>query len=316
MKRQSTNLQFFYQKGKLVTTNHNEQHRTIFRTADVPMAELQATAERKAGLLVTDDKCSVFTVQSEGKQENHSFTAYGHDPIMRYGNSLLGFVGEAIESITECYPLGNGYRCYAPLLQRFLSPDSLSPFGEGGLNAYTYCAGDPINFQDPTGHMHQSDPLSRLPRHNRLGPTAKLVAFKKALGTTRPPAGAQLRLQDPSTNKPMKGNITSPPLTTPKKTGAEPVTSVISAQAYPSKPGSSSHDNAKVMISSNRFKIKQIKDGAARMKRALTNTERGIIEDLNNQVKAAELSLSAESRGSINTSSEMRTGIRNADVLY
>ena len=70
------------------------------------------------------------------------------------------------------------------------------------------------------------------------------------------------------------------------------------------------------MISSNRFKIKQIKDGAARMKRALTNTERGIIEDLNNQVKAAELSLSAESRGSINTSSEMRTGIRNADVLY
>jgi hypothetical protein len=35
---------------------------------------------------------------------------------------------------------------------RFNSPDSLSPFGEGGLNAYAYCIGDPINRRDPTGH--------------------------------------------------------------------------------------------------------------------------------------------------------------------
>lgn len=35
---------------------------------------------------------------------------------------------------------------------RFHSPDSWSPFGGGGLNAYMYCMGDPVNRVDPTGH--------------------------------------------------------------------------------------------------------------------------------------------------------------------
>ncbi|MFO3797936.1 MAG: hypothetical protein ACK8QZ_11770, partial [Anaerolineales bacterium] len=32
------------------------------------------------------------------------------------------------------------------------SPDSWSPFGEGGLNAYGYCGGDPRNRVDKNGH--------------------------------------------------------------------------------------------------------------------------------------------------------------------
>ncbi|MCY1449848.1 hypothetical protein D9M71_666160 [compost metagenome] len=35
---------------------------------------------------------------------------------------------------------------------RFNSPDSWSPFGEGGINPYTYCGGDPRNRFDPNGH--------------------------------------------------------------------------------------------------------------------------------------------------------------------
>ena len=34
--------------------------------------------------------------------------------------------------------------------------DDLSPFGEGGLNAYGYCSGDPVNRCDPDGHTDVS----------------------------------------------------------------------------------------------------------------------------------------------------------------
>ena len=41
---------------------------------------------------------------------------------------------------------------------RFYSPDSLSPFSEGGLNAYCYCEGDPTNYSDPVGRMRIGKP--------------------------------------------------------------------------------------------------------------------------------------------------------------
>jgi RHS repeat-associated protein len=64
----------------------------------------------------------------------------------------LGYNGEARESQTGRYLLGNGYRAYNPVLMRFHSPDSLSPFEEGGLNSYMYCEGNPVDFVDPSGN--------------------------------------------------------------------------------------------------------------------------------------------------------------------
>jgi len=62
--------------------------------------------------------------------------------------------GELLDNPSGCYLLGAGHhRPYSPTLQYFLAPDALSPFGEGGTNAYAYCAGDPINRIDPTGHF-------------------------------------------------------------------------------------------------------------------------------------------------------------------
>lgn len=67
------------------------------------------------------------------------------------GGALLGFTGQPADPVTGCYHLGNGRRTYNPLLRRFHSPDTISPFGDGGLNAYAYCLGDPVNHRDPTG---------------------------------------------------------------------------------------------------------------------------------------------------------------------
>ncbi len=62
----------------------------------------------------------------------------------------MGFNGERRDFSIESDFLGQGRRAYSPVLMRFLSADALSPFYEGGLNAYSYCEGDPVNYSDPS----------------------------------------------------------------------------------------------------------------------------------------------------------------------
>lgn len=64
----------------------------------------------------------------------------------------LGFNGERIDPVSGTTHLGNGYRTYDPILMRFNCPDSMGPFGAGGINPYAYCDGDPFNRADPSGH--------------------------------------------------------------------------------------------------------------------------------------------------------------------
>jgi len=82
-----------------------------------------------------------------------TYSAYGYSMSPSSAQTLLGFNGECIDASTGYYPLGKGYRMYAPSLMRFLSPDELSPFAEGGLNTYMYCNGDPVGKIDPTGRV-------------------------------------------------------------------------------------------------------------------------------------------------------------------
>lgn len=67
--------------------------------------------------------------------------------------ATLAFCGQRRDPLSGSYPLGNGYRHYSPASMRFLSPDSLSPFGRGGINAYVYCGGDPVNRTDESGRF-------------------------------------------------------------------------------------------------------------------------------------------------------------------
>ena len=104
-------------------------------------------------LLGTDQRRTVLHKRAAQDQADWVYTPYGHNRDTRGVTGGLGFNGERRESVTGHYLLGAGYRAYNPVLMRFHSPDSLSPFDAGGWNPYAYCVGDPVNFVDPTGHL-------------------------------------------------------------------------------------------------------------------------------------------------------------------
>jgi RHS repeat-associated protein len=107
---------------------------------------------RKTILLATDQQRSVLNALDENRPHPIAYTPYGHRPLESGLFSLLGFNGEQPDPVTGHYHLGNGYRQFNPVLMRFNSPDSWSPFGRGGLNAYAYCLGDPVNRVELDGH--------------------------------------------------------------------------------------------------------------------------------------------------------------------
>lgn len=114
-----------------------------------------ATQQQSPVLLATDQSGSVLRLVGAGYAQSIAYTPFGfHAPSLH--RPLPGFNGQVLELLTLGYALGNGYRHFNPALQRFPIPDDLSPFGEGGINAYVYCAGDPQNFHDPSGHSASS----------------------------------------------------------------------------------------------------------------------------------------------------------------
>ncbi|CAI8795407.1 RHS repeat-associated core domain-containing protein [Pseudomonas serbica] len=112
------------------------------------------TSSRKTILLATDQQQSVLNALDTTQNHPLAYSPYGHRPPGNGLLSLLGFNGELPDSVTGHYHLGKGYRQFNPVLMRFNSPDSWSPFGSGGINAYAYCNGEPVLGTDPTGHSN------------------------------------------------------------------------------------------------------------------------------------------------------------------
>lgn len=92
-------------------------------------------------LLATNDSDSVLGEVDANGINRRWYTAYGHASGEDPPHGRLGFNGELAEADTGWQMLGNGYRAYSPVLMRFNSPDSWSPFGEGGVNGYAYVEG-------------------------------------------------------------------------------------------------------------------------------------------------------------------------------
>ncbi|ANN71417.1 RHS repeat-associated core domain-containing protein [Bordetella bronchialis] len=66
-------------------------------------------------------------------------------------HNAIAYAAQYRSPVSAAYPLGNGYRLYLPSLMRFNRPDDMSPFAAGGIHAYAYCVGDPVNRTDPRG---------------------------------------------------------------------------------------------------------------------------------------------------------------------
>lgn len=143
---------FSYHRQALASITDGDRRTRLIRLAGAGVAQRREGAETSTRLLGTDGKQTVL-VAAEGQQaEEYAYTPYG-DRRPAEAASVLGHDGERTDPATGWYHLGNGYRAYSPVLMRFTTPDSLSPFGAGGINPYAYCLGDPINRADPSGHL-------------------------------------------------------------------------------------------------------------------------------------------------------------------
>lgn len=182
----------FYNQTRLATEIEGERKRQLFEYDAQPLALQQDGAT--CALLATDIQTSVLhSVSADGTQQAASYTPFGHHSDAKTLHSVSGFNGERPDPVTGHYLLGQGYRAFNPVLMRFNSPDSLSPFGEGGINPYSYCNNDPANKVDPTGHIPNiwkglKNIFGRIPK--RMRTTASAVA-------TMPPQ-TSARLQEPT----------------------------------------------------------------------------------------------------------------------
>lgn len=136
----------FYQGAHFSTELEGSEVYFAFRAQRQLLAQKNA---RQTEALATDNGGSVLAVHEKDVCRTYSYTPYGFRSLIRDERDRLGFNGELQEYLTNYYMLGNGHRGLHQHV--FLSPDGLSPFGRGGINAYAYSSGDPINYIDPSG---------------------------------------------------------------------------------------------------------------------------------------------------------------------
>lgn len=216
--------QRFYLKQRLVTEIQGALRHSVMQHE----GQLLAQQQHQAGtlhthLLATDQQRSVLALLDATRGHQLVYSPYGHRAPENALLSLLGFNGEQPDPLTGCYLLGNGYRAFSPVLMRFHCPDSWSPFGRGGLNAYGYCVGDPVNRQDPNGHSNfltsaLKGVMNRLGLRQPTPPTAQPFNYAQrsqnggmvqtsasTQPSSPPPYSATSRPQNASSSSPFNG---------------------------------------------------------------------------------------------------------------
>ncbi|WGS48627.1 hypothetical protein LFL96_12600 [Paraburkholderia sp. D15] len=112
------------------------------------------SAQDSQQLLGSDQQGSIVKAYEGGEETSLVYSPHGYCAVT--GETLntvpASYTGARRTRASGYYLLGNGYRGYNAVLGRFASWDSSSPFNIGGGNGYIYCAGDPVNRIDPSGH--------------------------------------------------------------------------------------------------------------------------------------------------------------------
>ena len=151
---QTAGIQRFYNQSRMTTEIDGTRRFSVFQQGGQLLGQRRHDRTKdECHLLGTDLQQSVLHAVGADKHHSMAYNAYGHRPVENGLISVLGFNGERPDPATGHYLLGNGYRAFNPVMMRFNSPDSWSPFGRGGINAYVYCLNDPINRRDTDGRV-------------------------------------------------------------------------------------------------------------------------------------------------------------------
>lgn len=143
---------YFYCRRRLVNALHDQGAQRVLCQGRRPLAEISHLPDgQHARFLRCDAAGSVLGVQPRKGMTAFDYTVYGYAQRKDRASCLLGFNGEHRNAFEDVYLLGQGHRAYSTIMMRFHSPDNISPFGRGGVNAYAYCHGDPVNYTDPSG---------------------------------------------------------------------------------------------------------------------------------------------------------------------
>lgn len=180
-------LRHFYQVDRL-TTLLGAHSLSLLGGDQYLLAQLRYTADvTKSVLLASGEGRTVLGVSLIDRRAEFSYMPYGfhnHQPDLQ---DLPAYRGELPDRLLPGYSLGAGYRMFNTRLMRFHSADSLSPFGAGGINAYVFALGDPVNLFDPSGHM------------------PKKVSFQLAKKATKTKAPAQTTKSQDTSSKNQTG---------------------------------------------------------------------------------------------------------------
>jgi len=171
----------FYQSNRLRIQLSDFRSRSIVRLNDHSLAEQLNDPETDTLIfLATNHSHSIIQMAGRDIQNPLSYSRYGHCTKAPSSSSLLAFNGQRIDPLAGLYLLGNGRRAYRPWLMRFQTPDSASPFADGGINSYAYCADDPVNYNDPSGHNRNRVLGPRNRRGQLIPPTTRRDARRIA----------------------------------------------------------------------------------------------------------------------------------------